>query len=131
MNKYSTIIIFLICLVLPSTAPGKVLHSNTIWSGEVSVDQNILVPEGVTLTIFPGTVIRVAPSEGTKTDPEFLSFLTEITVRGTLIADGKEGSPVSFLSSDKEKSAWAGIIVDGGKALLHSCVIRDAETVTV
>lgn len=128
MNKPAAIFIFLILLLLPSLALSMVIKSDTKWSGEVSVDKDILIPEGVTLTISPGTIIRISPSESTKTDPEFISPLTEITIRGTLVADGKEGSPVAFLISGEKKSAWAGIIVDGGKVILRSCIIRDADT---
>jgi len=122
------IIILLIISLLPSLAVSKVIESDTTWSGEVSVDENILVPKGVTLTISPDTVIRVTPSEGTKTDPEFISFLTEITVRGTLMVNGREHAPVTFLTNDMERSGWAGIIVDGGKTVMRSTIIRDAET---
>lgn len=128
MNKSTAIFIFLILLLFPSLALGTVIKSDTIWSGEVSVEEDVLIPEGVTLTILPGTTIRVLPSESSKTDPEFMSPLTEITIRGTLAADGKAGSPITFLFlSDQKKSAWAGIIVDGGKAILRSCIIRGAE----
>ena len=128
MKKSEAIVVCLILLLLPSAALGTVIKSNTTWSGEVSVEKDVLIPEGVTLTISPGTIIRIAPSESTRTDPEFLSPLTEITVRGTLVADGKEGSPVTFLISSEKNSTWAGIIVDGGKAIFRSCIIRDADT---
>jgi len=105
-----------------------VLTSDAVWSGEVGVDQDILIPEGVTLTIQPGTVIRIMHSESTKTEPEFLSPQTEITVRGTLMVDGKEGSQVTFISGGDKKSAWAGIIVDGGRVTMNFTVVRDAET---
>ena len=34
-------------------------------SGEVSVDNDILVPDGVTLTLEPGTVLKIVPAENT------------------------------------------------------------------
>jgi hypothetical protein len=128
MKKSGAVFVCLILFLLPSIALGAVIKSNTTWSGEVSIEEDILIPEGVTLTISPGTIIRVSPSESTRTDPEFMSPMTEITVRGTLVAEGKEGSPVTFLISGKKESVWAGIIVDGGKAILRSCIIRDADT---
>ncbi|MDA8169034.1 MAG: right-handed parallel beta-helix repeat-containing protein [Nitrospiraceae bacterium] len=127
MNKPVAALSFLIFLLLCHAAFGTVIKSGTIWSGEVSVDQDVLIPAGVTLTIAPGTTIRVVPAESTRTDPEFLSPQTEITVRGTLVADGRKGLPVTFLSSEK-KRGWAGIIVDGGKAVLRSAAIHDADT---
>ena len=128
MNKFTIIIIFLILLLLTSQAQSTVLTSDTTWSGEVSVDQDILVPEGVTLKILSGAVIRITDSENTKTDPEFLSPQTEITVRGTLTLHGKKGSPVTFLTGGEKKLGWAGIIVDGGRVNARFTVIRDAET---
>lgn len=128
MKKSTLLFISLVLLLLNSPAQGKVLKSDTTWSGEVAVDQDILVPEGVTLTIKPGTVIRIMSSESTKTEPEFLSPFTEITVRGTLSAEGKKGSPVTFLYGGEKKSSWAGIIVDGGRVNARFTVIRDAET---
>jgi len=127
MKKFESIFFVLIALLLPSSAISAVLTSDTIWSGEVSVEEDVLVPVGITLTISPGTVIRISSSESTKTDPEFMSPQTEITIRGTVVADGKRDSPVTFLVSGEKKSAWAGIIVDGGNARLRHCMIHNAE----
>jgi len=120
--------LFLILLLMPARAMCTVLTADTLWSGEVVVDQDILVPAGVTLTISPGAVIRVSPSESTKTDPEYMSPLTEITVRGTLISDGASGSPVTFVIAGGKKATWAGIIIDGGKGVFRNSVVNDAET---
>ena len=114
--------------LVPSHAMCSFITADTTWSGEVAVEEDILIPQGVTLTIAAGTTIRVTPSDSTKTDPEFLSPLTEITVRGTLVVDGEKGLPVSFVASDQKNKTWAGIIIDGGKAVLRSSVISDAET---
>lgn len=104
------------------------ITSDTTWSGAVSLAEDVLVPEGVTLTISPGTTVWITPAESTKTDPEFLSPLTEITVRGTLVADGKEGLPIAFLRAGDKNAPWAGIIVDGGRAALRFSTISGAET---
>ena len=131
MNK----VVFKIPLVvfaflwIPSFASGSVLTSNTVWEGEVSISEDILVPGGVMLTVKPGTVIRVTPSESTKTDPEYMSPLTEITVRGALEAEGTEDAPIVFVGTEgNESSNWAGLIIDGGTAHLSSCRIQNAET---
>jgi parallel beta-helix repeat protein len=130
MNKSTTAIIvtaLLALMSLPSLALSTVLTSDTTWSGEVLVDQDILVPAGVTLTIAPGAVIRLSAAESTKTDPEYLSPLTEITVRGALIAAGSKDLPVTFLPAGDKRSSWAGIIIDGGRADLRFAVVSDAE----
>ncbi len=124
--------IFLICLLLiffflPLPVFGDIITSDTTWSGEVSVAKDVFVPEGITLTIAPGSIVRILPSDSTKTDPEFLSPMTEIIVRGTLKAEGRKGQPVTFLSEGGKKASWAGIIIDGGRAVLSSSIIRGAE----
>ena len=126
MNRLLIVLSFLFMVVLSPRAEGAVLKSDTVWAGEIAVTEDVLVPEGVALTILPGTIIRVSPSESTKVDPEYLSPMTEITVRGTIRAEGNEGSPISFLVSGT--GTWAGIVVDGGTAVLNSCRVQDAET---
>ena len=115
--------------LIPSTATAHVVTSDTIWEGEVLVSEDILVPEGITLTIRSGTTIKITPMESTRTDPEFMSPLTEIIVRGTLNAQGTKESPIVFsLNKGDESTEWAGLIIDGGTAHLRSCSIQRAET---
>lgn len=116
------------CL-LPSFAQGTILLEDTVWEGEVLVEDNILVPPGVTLTVRAGTVVNIIPADNTKTDPEYMSSLTEITVRGTLNVEGTSGDPVVFRlnPAEKTKGVWAGIIIDGGTASLRSCTVQEAE----
>jgi parallel beta-helix repeat protein len=128
MNKCGTTFLFLLLLTAPTPALCAVLTSDTTWSGEVSVKEDVLVPEGVTLTIAPGTVVQVVPSESTKTDPEYLSPLTEILVRGKVAADGKKGAPITITAVGNKTASWAGIIVDGGSAVLRSVTVSRAET---
>ena len=127
-NHALPVLLGVLFLLFPSDAFATVLTSDTTWSGEVSLDQDVLVPAGVTLTITPGTRVRVSPAESTKTDPEFLSSLTEITVRGTLIAEGKHKANITFSLAAAARPSWAGIIIDGGRAVLRACAISDAET---
>src|SRR5512138_1806196 len=87
-NQTIRLLIIVLSLLLPSFAVAGVITTDTVWQGDVTLQDDILVPAGVTLTIRPGTIVRVASAESTKTDPEFLTPLTEITVRGTLKVDG-------------------------------------------
>jgi len=52
---------------LPSTSAGPTTHGrivrDEVWRGEVHVIGDITVDEGVTLTIEPGTVVRVAANQ--------------------------------------------------------------------
>lgn len=128
MNRAARIFFVLLILIwAPSEAISSVLNNDTTWSGEVFLTDDVLVPEGVILTILPGTVVRISPSESTKTDPEYLSPLTEITIRGTLNAEGKAEAPVAFLLAGITGS-WGGIIIDGGIVILSSCEVSGADT---
>lgn len=112
---------------MPVTA--QVLTKDTAWSGTVTIAEDIVVPEGITLTIAPGTIIKIAQAESTKTDPEYLSPLTEITIRGSLRAEGNEAAPIAFLAETTGiPGNWAGILVDGGTASFRHCSIKDADT---
>ena len=124
------VLVFLCFILHPVTASSKILASDTVWKGEVSVSEDVLIPEGVTLTITPGTVIKVTSPESTKTDPEYLSPMTEITVRGTLRSDGRQNAPIIFRTDKEtdERGSWAGILIDGGTASVSSCRIQGAET---
>jgi parallel beta-helix repeat protein len=129
MLRAIAIVFILVWVQSPSAATAAVLSSDTVWAGEVIVSEDILVPAGVTLTIMPGTTIRVALSDSTKMEPEYLSPLTEITIRGKLMAEGTKGAPISFVRAEGDESGnWSGIIIDGGTVHLRSCRIQDAET---
>ncbi len=129
MIRSMALVVLLMAVQPLSQATAAVLSSDTVWAGEVSLSEDILVPAGVTLTIMPGTTIRVAPSDSTKMEPEYMSTQTEITVRGKLSAEGTIGSPISFLLAEGDgEESWAGIIIDGGTVHLKSCTIQGAET---
>ncbi len=120
--------LLLVILAAPSIAFSEVFTKDVTWEGEVRVLEDILVPKGITLTIRPGTIVRVTSAESTKTDPEYISPLTEITIRGTLNIEGTEKSPVSFSGDDKKRGSWAGIIIDQGAANVSSVQVMEAET---
>jgi hypothetical protein len=116
-------------LGFPSRALAAVLTTDTTWQGEITLTEDILVPAGVTLTIAPGTIIKISSAESTKTDPEYLSPLVELTVRGALRAEGTPQAPIRFSpAAEKKEGGWAGIIIDGGTASLRACHIESAET---
>jgi len=87
-----------------------------VWQGTVTMSGDVLILEGGSLTIRPGTQVNVVPAEGTKIDPEYLSSQTELLVRGKLNILGTAESPVKFViveRNDLEEIAWAGITLDG------------------
>jgi hypothetical protein len=120
---------FLLLFVLSQGVSYAVtLTKDTIWDGEIKVTEDILVPKGITLTIKQGTRVRVASAESTKTDPEYLSPLTEITIRGLFKVEGTEESPVVFSGEEDKAGSWAGVIIDQGRAAMRFVRIRNAET---
>jgi nitrous oxidase accessory protein NosD len=126
--KFTLLLLLSALFFFPNLATAAVLTADAVWQGDVTLAEDILVPAGITLTIRPGTVINVLPSESTKTDPEYASAFTEITVRGTLKVDGSPASPVVFqLKTGDKADYWAGIIVDGGSASIRGCRITRAE----
>lgn len=118
----------LFMLLCPVLAGGAVLTADTVWQGTVRLDEDVLVPAGVTLTVKAGTTVTVAAAESTKTDPEYLSPLTEITVRGRLVVEGTAAAPVAFAGAGGKTGEWAGIIVDHGTATIAECRVTGAET---
>lgn len=130
MNSLKTGLV--LCIILsfcfPFASAGKTITEDTVWSGEVILEDDILVPEGISLTVLPGTMINIIPSDRTKTDPEYFSSMTEITVRGRLKVEGEFGSSVLFhVWGEKGPDRWAGIIVDGGSVHISRTTIQNAE----
>ena len=122
-------ILLFLPLLFSHPAAGEILTSDTIWKGNVSVTEDIVIPRGVSLTVMPGTVVTVSSAESTKTDPEYLSPLTEITVRGKLFVNGNKNDPVIFrLEGDPRSDGWGGIIVEGGSATMAWTRISHGET---
>jgi hypothetical protein len=125
------ILLFIVISLIPSLsfADVTVIDADTLWSGEIVISDDVLVRQGATLTVAPGTVIRILPSESTKTEPQYLSSYTEITVRGTMKAVGSKEAPIRFLASEAELvKEWAGIYVDQGSVTMAWAVIEGAES---
>jgi hypothetical protein len=129
------------CASLPSgTGPSPfargrqvqgVLTADETWSGLVEINDDLLVPRGVTLTIRPGTTVRVRTADTSRTEPEFIDNATELLVRGTLDAAGNSSAPIIFepLDPSPEGAApqWAGILFDGGGGRIVHAAISGAE----
>ncbi|OGU16155.1 MAG: hypothetical protein A2076_05820 [Geobacteraceae bacterium GWC2_53_11] len=114
-------------VVSPGISHAVTLTKDTVWTGEVRVAEDVLVPRGITLTVRAGTIIRIAAAESTKTDPEFISPLTEITIRGKLVVEGTGKAPVTFSGEEKRNASWAGIAIDQGTAEVSAVQVHDSE----
>ncbi|UCG38773.1 MAG: hypothetical protein JSV00_00620, partial [bacterium] len=106
---------------------AEVLASDATLAGEVVLADDLIIPEGVTLTLTPGTTVIVEPSDGTRTDPQFLSTGTEVVVRGAL---NVPKGPVTFRPRGAAgRGAWGGIALTGpsAEANLEGAVVQGAE----
>ena len=83
------------------------LHFDDTWEGEVYVDCQYVIPEGVTLTIKPGTVVRF------RYDRDYKTFARGgLQVEGGIvIAKGEPNNQIWFTSAADEpiNGDWNGI----------------------
>jgi len=124
------------CQTTPRSAPPPAEYAGAyggdlVWQGAVTMVDDVLIREGGSLTIRPGTEVRVVPAEGTQIDPEYFSSLTELLVRGELFVEGTAAEPVRFVIVERpelEEIAWAGITLDGaGPSRIVHAEIERAE----
>jgi len=80
------------------------LTHDEVWSGVVVVSREVLVPEGITLTLEPATRLTF------ETDVEPSS---KIVVEGTLYAQGDFQRPI-FFAAEKPSKLWHGILFERG-----------------
>ena len=85
------------------------------WDGVINVVGDIVVQEGATLTIRPGTLVRFSSTDVLRrgTDPDRI----EIDVFGTLTIGSFGGDPVRFTAEGK--GTWLGIRLHERTASMH------------
>ena len=89
---------------LLTTTSATVISTNTTWSGEVSIDDNIQIMSGKTLTIEEGTNITVTG--------DYI-----ITVDGSVVIDGLQSKPVTITNNNNPGGLnsntgwWDGFLV--------------------
>jgi len=98
---------------------AEAVTSDTTLSGKVTIAEDLLVPEGITLTFLPGTEVTVVPSEGTRTTAQFVTTETEIVVRGSLSMDR-----TTIGTGNNIKGSWGGIVAATPDA---SITIKDSS----
>ena len=90
-----------------------------LLTGDVLIVKPLIVPEGVTLTIDPGTVVRFEKSA--KAD-------NGIVVKGALVAVGSREKPIRFIPKDAAAGAWRGIEFRGaGRGRIEFCSFERAS----
>jgi hypothetical protein len=87
---------------------GGTITQNETWSGEILVNKSIGIPESVTLTIEPGTVVKFKHYRGYKEPWGKIGFLVN---GGTIKAIGTPDKPIWFTSDaeDPINGDWGGI----------------------
>jgi parallel beta-helix repeat protein len=125
------------CSPLPHPVPPTAEYAGTyggdlVWTGTVTMTGDVLILAGGSLTIRPGTEVRIVPAEGTQIDPEYFSSLTELLVRGRLVVEGTASAPVRFVVVERpelEEIAWAGLTLDrAGPSVIRQVALERAET---
>jgi hypothetical protein len=82
----------------PPLDTTRTLTQNETWSGVKLINGTIIVPEGVTLNIEPGTVIKFKHYRGYKEPWKRLSLI----IFGTLNSTGTPEKPIWFTSDAEE-----------------------------
>lgn len=106
-----------------SITTSGVLFQDEVWSGEVHVTGDVVIPEGITLTVSAGTTVTFIPN-GSDNDVKIpvLDILgidkCNLIVKGNLRIEGKKGNEVvigGFLRDLDKQTAitWGGIIFEG------------------
>ena len=130
---YRVMHLLLLCPVLlfAQVAVSGKLSQDTRWSGVVLVQGDLEVPRGVTLTIAPGSKIRVAAKSDAEAGGKDVQHV-EIVVKGQLIADGLEGEGLITFTSNSAAPRmhdWYGIVLKNPRqaSLINNCVIEYAS----
>jgi subtilisin family serine protease len=104
------------------------ITANTTWSDTVYVSGDVVVASGVTLTISPGTTVRIATDDnehkGKDTDR------IEFRIAGALNATGTGASPIVFESwTPTATDDWVGFqfLTSSSSGTFVNCKIRRAE----
>ncbi len=108
-----------------------VINEDEVWSGKIHVTGDIDVIEGVTLTILPGTIIKVALTDDQhkgsgepqtdiyfpKDPPFYHNEKITITIHGTLNAVGTPDDMIVFTSVSENPTTydWWGIDIFHGR----------------
>jgi len=124
------------------TTSGVLAHNET-WSGKVYVTGDIVVPEGITLVIQPGTIVAFTPnSSNNDVELPVLDKLgidkCNLIVRGNLRIEGEKDNKVIigelFYDVNRQTTiTWGGIIFEGinvNSVIKHS-EIRYADVAVV
>ncbi|MHB8894638.1 MAG: right-handed parallel beta-helix repeat-containing protein [Candidatus Geothermincolia bacterium] len=133
--RWSPVLLLLTLLITPLAATAATtsgsLPADETWSGTVTLTGDVTVPNGITLTIQPGTQV-LFPALADDMHSGGDSSRTELLVQGSLIAVGTQTEPIRFRSNASVPGTldWGGIWITwtvGQQTLqVEYCVIEHA-----
>lgn len=104
-------------ITVKNTTAGR-LYTDEVWQDEHWITGDVTVPEGISLTILPGTRVTIDGIPGVS------GHKYALIVEGRLIIDGN-GPEVSFSSALQAPSSWSGILLQG-QAVLENVRVKHA-----
>lgn len=133
-------------LLVDSTRYAGVIHpAGETWSGTVVVDGDVVIPVGSTLTIAPGTTVRVKDTDRTFHWRPFNVGATAQSLKlrgsparvdfhafGNIDVLGEPGAPVRIVADSLPAPArWGGIIAGGNVPTIriHHTTVTGADSV--
>ena len=119
------------------TTSGTLAYGET-WSGRVHITGDVMVPEGLTLSVEAGTKISFASESDYDADLPFAADLgankCNLIIKGDLKIQGTEDSEVIigekvYNLNTQSTISWGGIIFDrvNTNSIIEHCVIRYAD----
>ncbi len=109
------------CIWGPLNSKAQVRGETIVLTGDV------IVPEGITLTILPGTKVKAQTITNENIAPDNLFSGLELNISGTLLALGTREEPISFSGYSSIKGSWQGLFSSSGVLKLKNVIIEAAN----
>lgn len=95
---------------------GKVNGNFTLPAGNYTLTGRLIIVDGATLTMSPGTTVTASAPAGTATT----SISVEVMQGGKLNAVGTAAAPIRFISANKKPGDWMGVFLCGKATLVNA-----------
>lgn len=92
-----------------------ILTGDTTWSGTTVLEDSVIVPAGIILTIEPGTVVMMDDA-------------VSIKVYGQLLANGNESEPIRFTRNGSGKMWKQIIFIEAEDSRFAHCIFEFADS---